>query len=324
MNYNNVSCPVCGKPFTENDDIVVCPECGAPHHRDCYKELGHCALESELHEQGLSWKNPNEKEDVQKAAPQQSDNGGIICPNCGLNCAPTDNFCPNCNTPLHPADNNNRPVVENAFDASGNPEVDNMFGAIYENDNIDGIPAKDFICITRQNFPYFLRVFKIFSQRAKAKVFNWSAFFFNYFYFFYRKMYKLGAFLLAFYLISNIPSFILSYHMVEQIIADPMLAASMQFDLTGLDTVRILSQLFMYIRFAVSIYCGFTANRHYYKHCREKISKLQSVSHGGTKNEYYQTLTSIGGTSLVSCVIVMIGMAVLTFGIAQIFALMLL
>lgn len=61
MNYKGVSCPVCGQEFKEGDDIVVCPECGAPHHRSCYKQLGHCALQQELHEKGLEWKNPNEK-----------------------------------------------------------------------------------------------------------------------------------------------------------------------------------------------------------------------------------------------------------------------
>ena len=34
--YVNVPCAKCGKPFTEDDDVVVCPDCGAPHHRSCY------------------------------------------------------------------------------------------------------------------------------------------------------------------------------------------------------------------------------------------------------------------------------------------------
>ena len=41
--YENNSCPVCGKQFQPGDDIVTCPECGTPHHRACYRELGHCA-----------------------------------------------------------------------------------------------------------------------------------------------------------------------------------------------------------------------------------------------------------------------------------------
>jgi hypothetical protein len=37
------SCPVCTKSFREGDDIVVCPDCGTPHHRACYSEIGRCA-----------------------------------------------------------------------------------------------------------------------------------------------------------------------------------------------------------------------------------------------------------------------------------------
>ena len=43
MKYSNYKCPVCNNQFTEEDDIVVCPECGTPHHRKCYIENGKCA-----------------------------------------------------------------------------------------------------------------------------------------------------------------------------------------------------------------------------------------------------------------------------------------
>ena len=44
-NFINAECPYCGRKFAEGDDIVVCPECGTPHHRECYKEHGSCANE---------------------------------------------------------------------------------------------------------------------------------------------------------------------------------------------------------------------------------------------------------------------------------------
>ncbi len=34
--FEGYICPVCMKKFTETDDIAVCPECGTPHHRECY------------------------------------------------------------------------------------------------------------------------------------------------------------------------------------------------------------------------------------------------------------------------------------------------
>ena len=42
MDLSGIPCPVGGKPFTKDDDIVVCPVCGAPYHRACYQEAGHC------------------------------------------------------------------------------------------------------------------------------------------------------------------------------------------------------------------------------------------------------------------------------------------
>ena len=43
MKFINYKCPVCNNQFTEDDDVVVCPECGTPHHRECYIHNGKCA-----------------------------------------------------------------------------------------------------------------------------------------------------------------------------------------------------------------------------------------------------------------------------------------
>lgn len=42
------SCPICKAYLFEEDDIAVCPVCGAPHHRECFINAGHCGME-ELH-----------------------------------------------------------------------------------------------------------------------------------------------------------------------------------------------------------------------------------------------------------------------------------
>lgn len=37
-------CVVCHAYLFEEDDVVYCPECGAPHHRECYNSIGKCGL----------------------------------------------------------------------------------------------------------------------------------------------------------------------------------------------------------------------------------------------------------------------------------------
>ena len=42
FDYQGCKCPVCQQPFAESDDIVVCPDCGAPYHRSCYQKNAGC------------------------------------------------------------------------------------------------------------------------------------------------------------------------------------------------------------------------------------------------------------------------------------------
>ncbi|MDR1755317.1 MAG: hypothetical protein LBR74_10565 [Eubacterium sp.] len=57
--YSGIKSPCCDKEFSDGDDIVVCPQCGTPHHRDCYAAKGEC-VNRRLHEIGYIWKSPIE------------------------------------------------------------------------------------------------------------------------------------------------------------------------------------------------------------------------------------------------------------------------
>ena len=73
--YYGCPCEGCGKPLTLQDDIVVCPDCGAPYHRDCYEKLGRC-IHSPAHAAGYEWKFPYQESEL------------CTCPACGGSTAP--------------------------------------------------------------------------------------------------------------------------------------------------------------------------------------------------------------------------------------------
>ena len=53
--YKNEKCPVCNTEFKDGDDIVTCPVCGTPHHRECYNKIGHC-INEDKHKDGFEYK----------------------------------------------------------------------------------------------------------------------------------------------------------------------------------------------------------------------------------------------------------------------------
>lgn len=80
--YKDKKCPVCNEVFKEDDDIVTCPVCGTPHHRECYKSLGRCA-NLDLHKTEFSFlrddketaKPEAEKHDEKKAVHEAAGEG---------------------------------------------------------------------------------------------------------------------------------------------------------------------------------------------------------------------------------------------------------
>lgn len=55
----DVKCGLCDKVFQEQDDIVYCPDCGAPAHRECWQREGEC-IYTDRHGDGFRWRSPAE------------------------------------------------------------------------------------------------------------------------------------------------------------------------------------------------------------------------------------------------------------------------
>ena len=182
--YTKLNCPVCGEEFKEDDDIVVCPICGTPHHRECFKKEGKCANEH-WHKEGKVFDAEAERaeketvftDEVTEEKPQ------ITCPRCGYENRADAVFCNKCGIPLSQGVPNGEGAPKGmTFSIGFNPFIPAA------DEKIDGIEAWKLSAVVKENVPKFLMQFKAMYQSGKKISFNFCAMFFGWTYFLYRKM----------------------------------------------------------------------------------------------------------------------------------------
>lgn len=250
MEYKGIKCPVCEKLFVENDDIVVCPKCGAPYHRDCYKNVGSCIF-TDLHEQNKSWEAPiTETPKTSDTVDTESSN---ICPRCGTKNAGNAIFCNNCgfylsnesnfqndsghtanpynssnpfpggqnNTGSDPENFKNYPPYPGGFQTGEMPvafAIDPMGGYKKQEPVDSGVSAGDIYEIVKVNQPYYMTVFHNRQYYSKNR-FNFSAFLFSGAWLLYRKINKLGIILTSIIAVLMIAETYLSYALISPMMA---------------------------------------------------------------------------------------------------------
>lgn len=155
--HENEKCPVCDRFFTADDDIVICPKCGTPHHRSCYNELGHCA-NKEKHGSGFEYKPAEAKEIKQEKTDGDSKENQTV-------------------------------VLNIPFSNINNTDFSTADGT----EKIDGKDVKDVAAVVGANAKRFVPKF----VKNKKASWNWGAFFFGGYYLFFRKMVKQGIIALA-------------------------------------------------------------------------------------------------------------------------------
>ena len=222
--YTGNHCPVCEQAFTDTDDIVVCPDCGTPYHRDCWKKVGACMHRSE-HAAGFEWQ-PEIGPEAVKAAHEAT------CPNCGTRNTPGAARCSHCGCPLPRSEADSAdaakpeeqvpiyardPSAVNNRSAAPGPHIETYSadrdGGIYRReigpeDTIDGIKAKDWATyVGRSPMYYLMQFFRMSITNRKAAV-CLSAFLFGPAYLFYRKMWKEGLLTAVLTIVLSIPTFI--------------------------------------------------------------------------------------------------------------------
>ena len=183
LNTEGVSCVRCHAYLFPEDDIVYCPVCGAPHHRECYNQLGHCALE-EFHGTDRQYDKVKAREAEQNAAemPNTGENaeGLITCQMCHEKYDFALNACPKCGAP-------------NIAKAGGSfVNFDFLGGVPADYDIGDGITADEAKRFVAANTPRYIPKFAVLNAKNKLS-WNWLAFLFPCGWMLSRKMYKNGA-----------------------------------------------------------------------------------------------------------------------------------
>ncbi len=261
--YTGNKCPVCNKAFNPEEDIVVCPLCGTPHHRECYKQNGECA-NAERHNEGYRWEpeKPQSEPAPEKAAPTPPPFTGGTIPN-------------------------SREAASTVFWANQQSPF-----AAYPKELCEGVETEEAAEFLGMNAFKYLQNF--FYEKSGKKTFNWAAFLFMPYWFFYRKMNKIGiifmAVILGVSLLVSIPQSSQSfsndlyewtekyqYMNPEETTAEQEIQSLEEFKSifteNVLGAVLVIAQSLLGL--LMRIYAGFMANGWYYKHTVAKIKEIK-------------------------------------------------
>lgn len=312
-NYTGKKCFSCGEVFKDGDDIVVCPECGTPYHRECYLKEGKC-INDALHESCQSWEQTQES--------VESEN--IRCIRCGFENPPDKLFCEKCGTPLTKNDTEERPF--NDMDTQNNAQQTGPDGQPYgpfgrqvvfdKDSDLEGIKLDDYAKFVKTNPLIFLSNFIRFGKFGRKISINFAAFLFPHLYFLFRKMNLVGIIMLVATALLNIPT------AIEYLSAGTMgFSLDIGIDVTG-RVFQGISAATWYVSMALQFVAGFFGNYMYYKFAQKKIREIRSED--GTEQEIAEKIVAKGGTSWGA---VILGFAVYSaivvfgiFGVTKIFA----
>ena len=254
--YTNCVCDHCKKVLTDSDDVVICPVCGAPQHRECYNAHHACPHEAE-HASGYEWHFPTEGAGAK-----------IACHRCGAYNNAGAKSCRICGAPLE--------EEKHGFAGTSGYEKRNInrswedgprqfYGTDTNNTSqsftVDEITSEELRSYMGPAGKKLLPRFKSILEGSHSPS-TWSipGLIFGPFYLLYRKV-KKPAYLLMLLLVAiHIPSFLYSIEAFKAYYAPQMFNITLSYSQTVLDLTAQLSNVMLFLRFVLHFYCGFSAN----------------------------------------------------------------
>lgn len=319
--YEGSRCPVCNIPFKGNDDIVVCPDCGAPHHRECYAKRGACAY-ADQHGAGFTW------EDIRPKNEPGTGGGNVKkCPRCDTPNPISSRFCSLCGTPL------NGPKDENAFDpfggqpgaGQGNGQGGSPFGAgpqgapfggmppfgvmgydplggVNKNEKIDEEKVTDVATCVATRTDYYVPRFHKMSKEKKKAGWNWAAFLLGPYWMMFRKIYGVGS---LFMIVTVVASMLVAAFETVLFASAEANTTYEQLMATALREENRPFLLLVLLIFFVLVVChlvmGIFGNYFYYRStiARVKKTRAKAEEEEMEPQQYMLVLVSAGGVNML-------------------------
>ncbi len=296
-NFTGAECLICKEKFTGNDDIVVCPECGTPYHRECYAKEGRC-INDELHEAKISWS--EKKEQDEKGKP-------IVCEKCGAENKSHAFLCQQCGASLvgdinfeNTSDNNNGRQGQNkgVFTFNINDKYCGMNPEEEIAENVKTSEAADFI---GTNVPYYLMLFKRMKDTGKKISICAISLLFPQFYFANRKMWKEAVLTTFIETLLSIPYAIYSLISAGIYLEENGAGNELSSKLAAISINEVWLNIAVtatnYISMIIPILAFLFANWLYYRHMQKKINKIKSRY--SSQEEISVRIATAGGTSIL-------------------------
>lgn len=281
--FDNKLCPVCRSPFTENSEIVVCPECGTPHHRVCYLKNGKCGLEA-LHASGFVWKGflPDEQPEPQPEP---------------VNIDP--------HHAEYPAGVPTLPHIASDDDESGENYIRGFIEDMRrrtEDDSrgADGVSGRELTCFVGRSVFHYSQAFSLFRANngengSRVRIcFNLCAGLFAPIHQFYRRMDGLGVAVMLITVITSLPQLLYVSGVADYSFVMP------------------LQMLLNIVNFCLTVALCLFGDYLYYRYSVRRIKKIRSRFDDGKADGYYQALAESGSPSWLRAIIGMLAMLLIT------------
>lgn len=271
--YVGQPCMVCGRQFTAQDDIVTCPECGTPYHRECWKQNGKC-INTALHEQEISWiAQYREEEKERKTLERRSEEAEQAA-------ARENGEAPHLNPEL--------------YDGIRLRPDDPCLGLDPE-EQLDGISVAEASDFIRTNRFYYLPLFRLMKRTGKRRSFNLVGLLCPHFYFANRKMWGCAMAALLLNSLLELPGMIL------------LLNQQMDISLSWADVTttafRTVYAASFVLYFIFSAIWSMHANHMYYRFTQRRIQQIKKDS--ATPEAAREKIRTAGGTSLLNVILIL-------------------